>query len=96
MVEDVVEVVVVTANMVGIAADVVEGEIGIGWICNFSMVVEAKLLEPVVQVIWPIVSMKPSATNAEAGMMTILFSGEAVRTPLPGAPLSTKAGQYST
>ena len=35
----------------------------------------------VVQVIWLTVNMRPSATAAEAGMMTILFVWRAVRTP---------------
>jgi hypothetical protein len=35
----------------------------------------------VVQVIWPTVNERPSATVAESGMMTILLAWEAVRTP---------------
>jgi hypothetical protein len=38
-------------------------------------------LTPVVQVIWPTVNERPSATAAESGMMTILLAWEAVRTP---------------
>jgi hypothetical protein len=53
-------------------------------------------LTPVVQVIWPTVNERPSSTAAESGMMTILLAWEAVCTPLPGAPLSTKPGQQST
>jgi hypothetical protein len=53
-------------------------------------------LTPVVQVIWPTVNERPSATATESGMMTILLTWEAVRTPLPGAPLSTKCGRQST
>jgi hypothetical protein len=39
-------------------------------------------LTPVVQVIWPTVNERPSATAVESGMMTILLAWEAVRTPL--------------
>jgi hypothetical protein len=38
-------------------------------------------LTPVVQVIWPMVNERPSATAAESGMMTILLAWEAVHTP---------------
>jgi hypothetical protein len=50
-------------------------------ICASSVVVVVKLLTPVVQVIWPMVNERPSATDAESGMMTILLAWEAVRTP---------------
>jgi hypothetical protein len=53
-------------------------------------------LTPVVQVIWPMVNERPSATATESGMMTILLAWEVVCTPLPGAPLSTKRGRQST
>lgn len=53
----------------------------------------AKLLEPVVQEIWPMVNVRPPATAAEVEMMTILLALEAI---LPGTPLSTKDGQQST
>jgi hypothetical protein len=39
-----------------------------------------KLLTPV-QVIWPTVNVRPFATAAETGMMTILLTWEAIRTP---------------
>jgi hypothetical protein len=39
-----------------------------------SLVVAVKLLMPVVQVIWPTVNERPSATAAESGMMTILLA----------------------
>ena len=40
-----------------------------------------KLSEPVVQVIWPMVNMRPFGVAMEPGMMTILFVWRAVRTP---------------
>jgi hypothetical protein len=48
VVENIVEVDVVTTNVVRIATNVVEGDIGANWICVSSMVVVAKLPEPVV------------------------------------------------
>jgi hypothetical protein len=41
------------------------------------------LSEPVVQVIWPMVNVRPFGVAMELGMMTILFVWGAVRTPLP-------------
>jgi hypothetical protein len=38
-------------------------------------------LTPVVQVIWPTVNERPSATAVESEMMTILLTWEAVCTP---------------
>jgi hypothetical protein len=38
-------------------------------------------LTPVIQVIWPTVNVRPSATATKSGMMTILLTWEAVRTP---------------
>jgi hypothetical protein len=38
-------------------------------------------LTPVVQVTWPTVNERQSATVVESGMMTILLAWEAVRTP---------------
>jgi hypothetical protein len=40
-------------------------------ICTSSMVVTTKSLEPMVQVIWPIVNMRPAAVAMELGKMTI-------------------------
>jgi hypothetical protein len=40
-------------------------------ICTFSMAVMTKSLEPVVQVIWPIVNVRPAAVAMESGKMTI-------------------------
>jgi len=46
-----------------------------------SRVVVVRPSPRVVQVIYPTVNVRPSATAAEAGTMTILFVWEAVRTP---------------
>jgi hypothetical protein len=43
-------------------------------ICTSSMVVTTKSLEPVVQVIWPIVNVRPAAVAMESGKMTILHA----------------------
>jgi hypothetical protein len=43
-------------------------------ICTSSMVVTMKSLEPVVQVIWPIVNVRPAAVAMESGKMTILHA----------------------
>jgi hypothetical protein len=40
-------------------------------ICTSSMAVTMKLLELVVQVIWPIVNIRPVAMAMESGKMTI-------------------------
>jgi hypothetical protein len=39
------------------------------------------LSKPVVQVIWPMVTVRPFGVAMEPGMMTILFVWGAVRTP---------------
>jgi hypothetical protein len=46
-----------------------------------SVAVAVKLLTPVVQVIWPMVNERLSATAVESGMMTILLAWEAICTP---------------
>jgi hypothetical protein len=51
------------------------------WIWVFYEVEVARPPPRVVQVIWPMVNVRPSAMAAEARMMTILFVGRAVRTP---------------
>jgi hypothetical protein len=43
-------------------------------ICTSSVAAAVKLLTPVVQVIWPTVNERPSATAVESGMMTILLA----------------------
>jgi hypothetical protein len=40
-------------------------------ICTSSVAVTTKSLEPVVQVIWPIVKVRPAAVAMESGKMTI-------------------------
>ena len=40
-----------------------------------------KSSEPVVQVIWPTVNVRPFGVAMEPEMMTVLFAWEAVRTP---------------
>ena len=40
-----------------------------------------KPVEPMVQVIWPMVNVRPFSVAIEPGMMTILFAWRAVRTP---------------
>ena len=40
-----------------------------------------KSSEPVVQVIWPTVNVRPFGVAMDPGMMTILFLWEAVHTP---------------
>jgi hypothetical protein len=71
------------ASVVGAVAD--EDVVDADRICASSVVVAVKLLTPVVQVIWPTVNERPSATVVELGLMTILLVWEVVRTPLPGA-----------
>jgi hypothetical protein len=65
-------VVEVIASVVGAVAD--EDVIDANRICASSVVVAVKPLTPVVQVIWPTVNKRPSATAAESGMMTILLA----------------------
>jgi hypothetical protein len=58
-------------------ASVVVVDVGVGKvvdadrICTSSMVVTMKSLELVVQVIWPIVNVRPAAVAMESGKMTI-------------------------
>jgi hypothetical protein len=58
-------------------ASVVVVDAGVGEVVDadrirtFSMVVMTKLLEPVVQVIWPIVNVRPATVAMESGKMTI-------------------------
>jgi hypothetical protein len=67
------------ASVVGAVVD--EDVVHADRICASSMAVAVKLLTSVVQVIWPTVNERSSATAAESGMMTILLAWEAVRTP---------------
>ena len=69
------------SNVVGAIADAGEAVVNVDWICASSVVVAMKLSEPVVQVIWPMVNVRPFGIAMDPGMMTILFFWEAVRTP---------------
>jgi hypothetical protein len=70
MVRAIAGVVRAVASMVrAIAAkDVVDAD----QIYASSVAVAVKLLTPVVQVIWPTVNKRPSATAVKSGMMTVL------------------------
>ena len=59
----------------------VDGSAVPDWIWDSSEVVVVRPPPRVVQGIWPTVNVRPSATAAEGGTMTILFVGRAVRTP---------------
>jgi len=89
VVGDVAGVVGVVASVVGAVADVDEEVIGTDRIYASSMVMAVKLLKPTMNV-------KPPAMDAKSGMMPSCSSRRAVRTPLRGAPLSTKASRQST
>ena len=67
--------------MVGVGMIGVDAIVGPDWIWVSSEVVVVRAPPRVVHVIWPTVSVRPSGTAAEAGTMTILFVGRAVRTP---------------
>jgi len=59
---------VIMANVVWAVADAAAD-----WIWVPFEVVVVGPPAPVVQVTWPMVNVRPSATKAKAGMMTILF-----------------------
>ena len=59
--------------MVGAIADAGEAVVDTDWICASSMVMAMKLLEPAVQVIWPMVNVRTFGVAMELGMVTILF-----------------------
>ena len=59
--------------MVGAIADAGEAVVDADWICASSVVMAMKLSEPVVQVTWPMVNMRPFGVAMEPEMMTILF-----------------------
>jgi hypothetical protein len=65
-------VVRVVASVVGVIAN--EDMVDTDRICTSSVAAVVKLLKLVVQVIWPTVNERPSATAAELGMMTILLA----------------------
>jgi hypothetical protein len=68
----VARVVRAVASVVGAIAD--EDVVDADRICASSVAAAVKLLMPVVQVIWPTVNERPSATAAESGMITILLA----------------------
>jgi hypothetical protein len=72
MVGAVARVVEDVASVVGAVAD--EDVVDTDRICASSVAVAVKLLTPLVQVIWPTVNERLSATAAESGMMTILLA----------------------
>ena len=69
------------SNVVGAVADAGEVVVDADWICAYSVVMAMKLSEPVVQVTWPMVNVRPFGVAMEPKMMTILFVWGAVRTP---------------
>ena len=81
MAEDDAGVAGARSNVVRAVADAEEAVVDADWICASSMVMAMKLSEPVVQVIWPMVNVRPFGVAMEPGMMTILFVWGAVRTP---------------
>ena len=81
MAEDDAGVAGARSNMVKAVADASEVVVDANWICASSVVMAMKLSEPVVQVIHPMVNMRPFSVAMEPGMMTILFAWRVVRTP---------------
>jgi len=71
MVEDVARVVEAVASVVGAIADAGEEVVDVDQISASSIVVAAKLLKPVVQMIWSTVNVSPSATATKSRMITI-------------------------
>ena len=64
-----------SVSVVGADATVIPDQI---WVLSEAVVVRPP--PRVVHVSWPTVNVRPSGTAAEAGTMTILFAGKAVRT----------------
>ena len=73
MVEDDASVAGARSNMVRAVADAGEAVVNTDWIYASFVVMAMKLSEPVVQVIWPMVNVRPFSIAMEPGMMTILF-----------------------
>ena len=69
------------SNVVGAVADAGEAVVDADRIRDSSMVMAMKLSEPVVQVIWPTVNVRPFGIAMEPEVMTVLFAWRAVRTP---------------
>ena len=81
MAEDDAGVAGARSNVVRAVADAGETMVDADWICASSVVMAMKLSEPVVQVIWTTVNVRPFGVAMNMGMMTILFFWEAVCTP---------------
>ena len=81
MAEDDAGVARARSNMVRAVADAGEAVVDADWICASSVIMVMKLSEPVVQVIWSTVNVRPFGVAMEPGKMTILFAWRAVRTP---------------
>ena len=81
MAEDDAGVAEARPNVVGAIADAGEAVVDADWIYASPVVMAMKLSEPVVQVIWLMVNMRPFGVAMEPGMMTILFVWGAVCTP---------------
>ena len=81
MAEDDAGVAGARSNMVGAIADAGEAVVDADRIRASFVVMAMKLLEPVVQVIWSMVNVRPFGVAMEPRMMTILFIWGAVRTP---------------
>ena len=73
MAEDDAGVAGARSNVVGAVADAGEAVVNADWIYASFVVMAMKLSEPVVQVIWPMVNVRPFGVAMEPGMMTILF-----------------------
>jgi hypothetical protein len=68
-------------TVVGAVADAGEVVVGAGRIHASSVVMALESSEPVVQVIWPTVNVRPLGVAMEPKMMTLLFAWRAVHTP---------------
>ena len=73
MAEDDAGVAGARSNVVRAVADAGEAVVDVDWINASSVVMAMKLSEPVVQVIWPMVNVRPFGVAMDSGMMTILF-----------------------
>ena len=81
MAEDDAGVAEARSKVVGAIADAGEAVVDADWIYASSVVMAMKLSELVVQVIWPMMNVRPFGVAMEPEMMTILFVWRAVRTP---------------
>ena len=81
MAEDDAGVAGARSNVVEAIANAGEAVVDVDRIRASSVVMAMKLSEPVVQVIWPMVNVRPFGVAMEPGMMTILLVWGAVHTP---------------